>query len=342
MSRCLGCNVASVLDHVVALGRDELLHAAIGAWLVVNDHKLFHEVLGRVHERRALVVLLRIVRDALRRLAVVDCAAVHEQLEFVEELEELGRWLMDRRDDRAIHAREVAHNDHDGFSHEAIDSRRGQVHALQRRIHEQLHGEQEPLAPASRESLDERVADRRVGHLCESELVDDARHALHALFLGRDLVHAHLHLERQVLHDRQVGVDEVVLHHLARVLGYALGPALGAHQDVARALTFTHRDADEQSALAGARRYHEHEHLARHGLALDARQDLFLLELLRRQVLDAHVEAHFLPRYRELGDLRRAQRASAALRALLAADFNEILDNWWRVGHDGCVMARGR
>ncbi|TYZ66994.1 hypothetical protein PybrP1_002889, partial [[Pythium] brassicae (nom. inval.)] len=125
-------------------------------------------------------------------------------------------------------------------------------------------------------------------------------HELPHEVLGERGAHAQLGLEHEVLAHCDGRVEEVVLHDIGREASQLLGPRLAVHSDRPLGSAVPARDAVEQRALAGARRTHDHEQLARSGEPAHLLQNHLLLHLLALLVLHARLERELLPLEREL------------------------------------------
>jgi hypothetical protein len=130
------------------------------------------------------------------------------------------------------------------------------VQEEQQRLGKQLHGDAQALALAAGDALLERRADDDVLHLGEAHLLHhrvDARNALRRVGAARQ---PQLRGVLERLQHRQVAVQQVVLHHVARVLLQVVHAVLLAVQaQLARhlaALVQPARQRVQQRRLAAA------------------------------------------------------------------------------------------
>ncbi len=144
----------------------------------------------------------------IRRPVVRDVTAAGEEQDPVDETQALS--CMRDHDNDAPSISELAQNRHDLMFVAGIEPRRGLVEEQQRRLGEKLDRETRPLPLTARKLVDPQICT-----LSQSQLVDDMVDPGCATNLSEVRRQAQRSRRLELLADRQLGMNEIVLWHVA-------------------------------------------------------------------------------------------------------------------------------
>mmetsp|Transcript_121380 Transcript_121380/g.348789 ORF Transcript_121380/g.348789 Transcript_121380/m.348789 type:complete len:451 (-) Transcript_121380:2-1354(-) len=275
---------------------DDLADALVVVRLNAEKHEIRRIViLGADH-----VELRKMGADVMRR-ALVGHLAFHEEDCLVEQVQDLRARLVDRAKHRAVHLRQLLqHRDH-VVCRAGVQAARWLIEERDLRVCDQLRPHGCALAFATRNALDELVADERVGAFGEAhapeQVVDQAVDGCAVpaqAQAGRELQHlprGHRPQKGVVLHD--VAEQLLVVGGLNRLAVHFDLP--GNYCAAAPALANAAGEDVQQAGFPATRRSQDARKLTRTQIACDALQNFFAAGF------GCHREAEALPFKRRCG-----------------------------------------